>query len=219
MNVHDSSLSPELVPDTTVSVREQFGIDQDLARPRVQPPQRSRTGHRRRLPFRPGHDARHSRRLRTQPAGDDPGLPRHRQVDAHRTGRGTPQLAVHPGQPRQPHQPHRPRRQGRDRDRGRPADHHVQGGDPAVGAAASDCAGVRRVRRRTTGRDVRDPTGSRSRGQAHPLGPEPHRASAPGVPAVLHHEYRRLGGHHRALPRHPADQPGPDGPLEHRDDA
>ena len=33
MNVHDSSLSADLVPDTTVDVREQFGIDQDLTVP------------------------------------------------------------------------------------------------------------------------------------------------------------------------------------------
>ena len=33
MNVHDSSLSPDMLPDTTVSVREQFGIDQDLTVP------------------------------------------------------------------------------------------------------------------------------------------------------------------------------------------
>ncbi len=30
MNVHESSLTPEILPDTTVSVREQFGLDQDL---------------------------------------------------------------------------------------------------------------------------------------------------------------------------------------------
>ncbi len=30
MNVHDSSLSPDMLPDTTVSVRENFGLDQDM---------------------------------------------------------------------------------------------------------------------------------------------------------------------------------------------
>ena len=33
MNVHESGLSPEMMPDATVSVRETFGLDQDLAVP------------------------------------------------------------------------------------------------------------------------------------------------------------------------------------------
>ncbi|MYJ76048.1 MAG: AAA domain-containing protein, partial [Gammaproteobacteria bacterium] len=33
MNVHDSSLSPDMLPDTTVSVRENFGLDQDMQVP------------------------------------------------------------------------------------------------------------------------------------------------------------------------------------------
>ena len=33
MNVHDSSLSPDMLPDTTVSVRENFGLDQDMRVP------------------------------------------------------------------------------------------------------------------------------------------------------------------------------------------
>ena len=33
MNVHDSSLSPDMLPDTTVSVREKFGLDQDMRVP------------------------------------------------------------------------------------------------------------------------------------------------------------------------------------------
>ena len=39
-----------------------------------------------------------------------------------------------------------------------------------------------------------------------------------GVPAVLDGEHRRPRRHHRPLSRHAADQPGPDGPLEHRRD-
>ena len=36
------------------------------------------------------------------------------------------------------------------------------------------------------------------------------------LPPVLHRQHRRPGRHDRPLSRHPADQPGPDGPLEHR---
>ena len=39
----------------------------------------------------------------------------------------------------------------------------------------------------------------------------------PSFPAVRDREHHRAGGHDRALPRDPADQPGADGPLEHRD--
>ena len=85
-----------------------------------------------RLPVQPGGDAGDPRRLQAQPARDDPGLPRHRQIDAHRAGRRAPQLAVHPHQPRQPRQPHRPRRQGRDRAQGRHAGHRVPRGHPAL---------------------------------------------------------------------------------------
>ena len=39
-------------------------------------------------------------------------------------------------------------------------------------------------------------------------------ASPSGIPALRHIEHRRARRYHRALPRHPADQPGPDGSLE-----
>ena len=39
---------------------------------------------------------------------------------------------------------------------------------------------------------------------------------ASGVPAVLDRQHGRPGRYDRAVSRHPADQPGPDGPLEHR---
>ncbi len=39
---------------------------------------------------------------------------------------------------------------------------------------------------------------------------------APLFPPVLDHQYGRARRHHRALSRHAADQPGPDGPLEYR---
>ncbi len=41
----------------------------------------------------------------------------------------------------------------------------------------------------------------------------------PGVPPVLDRQHGRARRHHRPLSRHAADQPGPDGPLEHRRDA
>ena len=49
--------------------------------------------------------------------------------------------------------------EGRDRPEGRQADHGVPRGDPALGVAACLCAGVRRVRCRAAGCDVRDPAG------------------------------------------------------------
>ena len=184
----------------------------------VQRTHRARAGRRRRLPLRPEHHAGDPRRLRPQPAGADPGLPRHREVDAHRAGRGPAQLAVHPHQPRQPHQPHRPGRQGRHRAARRAADHGVPRGDPAVGVPARVRAGVRRVRRRPTRRDVRHPAGAGGGEPPHAPRPVAGPASAPGLSPLRDIEHRRPRGHHRALPRHPADQPGPDGPVEPRRD-
>ena len=172
--------------------------------------------HRHRLQVRPRDDARDPGGLRLQPPRDDPGLSRHRQVDAYRAGGGAAELALHPRQPRQPHQPHRPDRQGRDRPEGRQADHRVPRGHPALGAAARLRAGVRRIRRRPPGRDVRDPARAGGRGQADPARPEPGDPAASVVPAVLHRQHGGPGRHHRPLSRHAADQPGPDGPLEHR---
>ncbi len=40
----------------------------------------------------------------------------------------------------------------------------------------------------------------------------------PAFPPVRHRQHHRPGRYHRALSRHAADQPGPDGPLEHRRD-
>src|SRR3546814_5679975 len=46
--------------------------------------------------------------------------------------------------------------------------------------------------------------------------PEPRDPAEPVVPAVLDRQYGGAGRHQRALSRHPADQSGPDGSLEHR---
>ena len=46
--------------------------------------------------------------------------------------------------------------------------------------------------------------------------PEPGDPPEPLVPAVRDHQHRRPRRHHRPLSRHPGDQSGPDGPLEHR---
>ena len=46
--------------------------------------------------------------------------------------------------------------------------------------------------------------------------PEPRHSAAPGLPRLRHGQHRGPRRHHRPLSRHPADQPGPDGPLEHR---
>ena len=204
------------IPDTTVSAREAFGLDIDMQVPAFS----VRTEHvpdiDTDLQVRPRDDAGDPGRLRLQPPRDDPGLPRHRQVDPYRAGGGAAELALHPGEPRQPHQPHRPDRQGRDRPEGRQAGHRIPRGHPALGAAARLRAGVRRIRCRPPGRDVRDPAGAGGRGQADPARPEPGDPAAPVVPAVLHREHGGAGRHHRALSRHAADQSGPDGPLEHR---
>ena len=168
----------------------------------VQRTHRARAERRRRLPLRPEHDARDPGRFRPQPAGADPGLPRHGKVDAHRAGRGPAQLAVHPYQPRQPHQPHRPRRQGRHRAARRAAGHRVPRGHPAVGVSARLRAGVRRVRRRPPRRDVRHSAGAGGGEPSHAARPVAGAAPAPGVPPVRDVEHRRPRGHHRALPRH-----------------
>ena len=66
------------------------------------------------------------------------------------------------------------------------------------------------------GRDVRDPARAGGRGQADPARPEPGDPPAPVVPPVLDRQHGRPRRHDRPLSRHAADQPGPDGPLEHR---
>ncbi len=62
-------------------------------------------------------------------------------------------------------------------------------------------------------RDVRDPARAGSRRQADAAGPERGDHAAPLFPPVRHGQHRRSGRHDRPLSRHPADQPGPDGPL------
>ncbi len=206
------------LPDTKIQARETFGIDADMEVPAFS----VRTEH------VPDIDTAYqfdkettlaicagfafNRRTMIQ------GYHGTGKVDPYRAGRGTAELALHPGQSRQPHQPHRPDRQGCDRSEGRQAGHRVPRGHPALDLAARLRAGVRRVRRRPTGRDVRHPARAGSRGQADPARPEPRDPPAPVLPAVLHRQHGRPWRHHRPLSRHPADQSGPDGPLEHRRD-
>ena len=83
----------------------------------------------------------------------------------------------------------------------------------------ADRAGVRRIRCRPAGRDVRDPARAGGRRQADAARPEPGHPPASRFPPVLDREHGRPGRHDRPLSRHAADQPGPDGPLEHRRDA
>ena len=182
---------PEGLPDIQLSVRQVFGIDSDMQVPAFSQPLGARAAGRRRLLLRPRHHAGDPGRLRAQPARDDPGLSRHRQVDPHRAGRRAAQLALRARQPGQPHQPHRPGRQGRDRPQGRPADHRVPRGHPALGGAEPGGAGVRRVRRRPPGRDVRDPARAGGRRAHDAARPEPRDPPAPGVPPVLDRQHGR----------------------------
>ena len=117
-------------------------------------------GARHHLQVRPRHHAGDPCRLCPQPPGDDPGLPRHRQVDPYRTGRRAAELAGGARQPRQPHQPDRPDRQGRDQAARRQAGDGVPRGHPALGAAQPGGHRLRRIRRRPRRRDVRDPAGA-----------------------------------------------------------
>ena len=78
---------------------------------------------------------------------------------------------------------------------------------------------LRRVRRRPARRDVRDPARAGAVGQADPARSVEGDPAAPGVPPVLHHQHHRPRRHLGPLSRHPADQPGPDGPLVDRGDA
>ena len=176
---------------------------------------RSRPG----LSVRPRDHARHPGRLRPQPPRHDHGLSRHRQVDPYRAGRGPPELALRARQPRQPRVAHRPRRQGRHRAAGRQAGHRVPGRHPALGAAEQRRAGVRRIRCRPPGRDVRDPARARAVGQADAARPEARDPAAPGLPPVRDRQHGRPRRHVGPLSRHAADQPGPDGPLVDRHDA
>ena len=179
----------------------------------------ARAGARPRLRVRSRHDAGAARGLRAQPSRDGAGAPRHRQVEPRRAGGGAPQLALRAREPRRPREPHGSDRQGHDRPARRQADHRVPARHPHVGAAAAVRARVRRVRRRPRRRDVRHPARARSGGPPHAARPEPGDSAAPGLPSVRHREHGRPRRRHRAVSRHPAAQPGADGPLEHRGDA
>ena len=153
----DGMIDPNAKPTEDISVREVFGIDSDMAvqglRRADGPGARVRPD----LQVRPRHDAGDPRGLLAQPPRDDPGLPRHRQVDAYRAGGRPAELALRAGEPRQPHQPDRPDRQGRDQAAGRHAGDRVPGGHPALGAAQPHRHRLRRIRRGPPRRDVRDP--------------------------------------------------------------
>ena len=200
-------------PGEEVRVRETFGIESDMVvrgfpvrTERVPPIDET-------YKFDPDTTLAILAGLSVEPPGDDPGLSRYRQVHPHRAGGRAPQLALRARQPRQPHQPHRPHRQGRDPAQGRRAGDRVPGGDPALGAAQRLRHRVRRVRRRPRRRDVRDPARAGNRRQAHAARPERGDHAPPVVSPLRHLQHRGPRRHHRALPRHPADQPGPDGPL------
>ena len=77
----------------------------------------------------------------------------------------------------------RPGRQGRHRAARGQAGHRVPRRHAALGAAAADGAGVRRIRRRPAGRDVRDPAGAGGAGQADPARPEPGDPAEPATSA------------------------------------
>ena len=161
------------MPDMKVSVRQLFGIDTDFEVPAYSKPDDHVPDLDNDYVFSQGGDARHPGRLQAQPPRDDPGLSRHRQVDAHRAGGRAAELALHPRQPRQPRQPHRSGRQGRDRPQGGQAGHRVPRGHSALLPADQHGAVLRRVRRRPSRRDVRDPARAGAVGQADPARPEP----------------------------------------------
>ena len=168
------------------------------------------------LPLRPRHHARDSRRLRPEPPRHGHRLSRHRQVDPYRAGRGAAELALRARQSRQPHQPYRSGRQGLDRRARRQAGHRIPRRHSALGAAAQHRAGVRRIRRRPSRRDVRDPARAGSLRPPDAARPEQGDQAASGVPAVLDRQHGRPRRYLGPLSRHPADQPGPDGPLVDR---
>ena len=98
----------------------------------------------------------------------------------------------------------------------RPAGDRIPRRHPALGAAAQRRALLRRIRRRPARRDVRDPARARSLRQADAARPEQGDQAASGVPPVRHRQHGRPRRHLGPLSRHPADQPGPDGPLVDR---
>jgi cobaltochelatase CobS len=155
---------PGGLPDMKISVRQVFGIDSDLEVPAYSEPDgTSRISTR--TTCSTGRRRSQSSPAFPQPPGDGHRLPRHRQVDPHRAGRGAPQLAVRARQPRQPHQPHRP--VGKDaiviRD-GLQVTEFRDGILPwALQHNIALC--LRRIRRRPARRDVRHPARARQSGR------------------------------------------------------
>ncbi len=220
MKPHDSGLSPDMVPDTKVSVRETFGLDQDLECPAF----------RERTDVRAGHRSPLTVSIRKRRSSILAGFAFNRRVmiqGYHGTGKSThiEQVAARLNWPciRINLDSHISRIDlvGKDaivvRDGQQVTE--FKEGMSAVGTATPDGARIRRIRRRPARRDVRDPARARSRRQADAARSEQGHQPAPGVPAVLDDEHDRPRRYDRALSRHAADQPGPDGPLEHRDDA
>ena len=163
-------------PDTQISVRGAFDDRHRHDDAGLRAARAACAGHRSGLPLRPRHHDGDPLGLRRQSPRRHPGPPRHRQVDAYRAGRRAAELAAGARQPRQPHQPHRPDRQGRHRAARRQAGHRVPRRHPAMGVPAAGGAGLRRVRRRAAGRDVRDP--ARARGGRAPDHPRPEQGAA-----------------------------------------
>ena len=204
------------LPDMKISVRQVFGIDTDLEVPAYSEADE----------HVPDLDADYLFDRETTLA-ILAGFARNRRVlvtGYHGTGKSThiEQVAarlnwpMRARQPRQPHQPYRPRRQGRDRAPRRHAGDRVPRRHAAVGAPAQHRALLRRIRRRPAGRDVRHPARARSFRPPDAPRPEQGHPPAPGLPPVRHGQHRRPRRYVRPLSRHPADQPGPDGPLVDR---
>ena len=154
--------------------------------------------HRPGLHLRPGHDAGHPGGLLAQPPRDDHRLSRDRQVDPCRAGRGAPELALRPHQPRQPRVARRPRRQGRHRAAGRQAGHGVPRRHAALGAAEQRRALLRRIRRRPARRDVRDPARAGTLRPPDAARPEARDQAAPGLPPLRHRQHGRASATRRA---------------------
>ena len=212
-----------LATETAIRLAGHEGLDPAIVRHRQRSGSaglfragRARARHRSRLSVRQADHARHPRRLRQEPPRHRHRLSRHRQIDPYRAGRGAAQLALRARQSRQPHQPRRSHRQGCHRHPRGHAGHRVPRRHPAVGAAAQCRAVLRRIRRRPPRRDVRDPARAGIVRPADAARPEQGDQAASGVPPVRDRQYGRSRRHVRPLSRHPADQPGPDGPLVDR---
>ncbi len=88
------------LPDTKVVAREAFEIETDM----VVPAFSVRTEHVPDIDNAYKFDRETTLAIlagfRVQSADDDPGLSRHRKIDAYRAGGGAAELALHPRQPR-----------------------------------------------------------------------------------------------------------------------